>query len=325
MRILLKPSRPKVLITEALPLIEEEKRILEKYAVVKLARNTSEEELIEGSQDAMIIMVVYAKITKRIIESAKNLKGIIRYGIGVDNIDLKSARDKNVLVANVPDYCIGAVADHAFALLLALNRKVLVADNAVRTGTWRSWASPHSALKGVDCEGKQLGLIGIGKIGRAVARRAKGFGMRVVAYDPYINGDVADSLGIALVDMKSLLENSDFISIHAPLNSATKGLIGEKELRSVRKTGYLINTSRGLIVDEKALYKALREGWIAGAALDVFENEPPDRRNPLFKLENMIMTPHIAYYTEEAIRRLEMTAVDEAIRILKGGKPKNLL
>jgi D-3-phosphoglycerate dehydrogenase len=320
-----KKSKPKILITEAMPLIEEEKKILSKYADVKLAKSLNEDELAEGARDADVIMVVYAKITEKIINSAAKLRGIVRYGIGVDNIDLKAASKRRIPVANVPDYCIGTVADHAFALILALNRKLLLADNIIRLGKYGVWTSPSPKLMGVDLEGKVLGLVGVGKIGSAVAARAKGFGMKVVAFDPYIPKEIAEKLGVELVDLETLLKNADFISIHAPLTPETRGIIGEKELRMMKRTAYIINTARGPIIQEKALYKALKNGWIAGAGLDVYEEEPPDPDNPLFKLENVILTPHIAYYTKEAIWRLEMSAVDEAIRILQGKMPKNLV
>jgi D-3-phosphoglycerate dehydrogenase len=158
-----------------------------------------------------------------------------------------------------------------------------------------------------------------------VVARAKAFGMKVVAFDPYIPKEIAEKLGVELVDLETLLKNADFISIHAPLTSETRGMIGENELRMMKRTAYIINTARGPIIQEKALYNALKNGWIAGAGLDVYEKEPPDPDNPLFKLENVILTPHIAYYTKEAIWRLEMSAVEEAIRILQGKMPRNLV
>ena len=316
----------KILITEPLPLVQEEREILEKYADVKIAEDTSEDYLVTEVEDVDLIMVVYAKITKRIIDAAKKLKGIVRYGIGVDNIDLESVNQRKIPVANVPDYCIGTVADHAFTLLLALNRKILIADKMVRSGTYReTWTNPPKNLRGLDLEGKTLGIIGLGKIGRALANRAKGFGMKVLAYDPYITNGVASKFGVKLVDLDTLLKKSDFVSIHVPLTPETRGIIGARELKIMKKTAYLINVSRGQVVDEKALYKALKEGWIAGAGLDVYEKEPPDPDNPLFRLENVVLSPHVAWYTEEALRRLEMTAVDEAVRILKGHLPKNLV
>jgi len=322
---LVKKSKPKVLITEAMPLIEEERKILSKHADVRLAKSLNEDELAEEVKDVDVIMVVYAKITEKIINSAAKLRGIVRYGIGVDNIDLKATSKRRIPVANVPDYCIGTVADHAFALILALNRKLLLADRILRSGEYGLWTSPSPKLMGVDLEGKVLGLVGVGKIGSAVAARAKGFGMKVVAFDPYIPKEIAEKIGVELVDLETLLKNADFISIHAPLTPETRGIIGEKELRMMKRTAYIINTARGPIIQEKALYKALKNGWIAGAGLDVYEKEPPDLDNPLFKLENVILTPHIAYYTKEAIWRLEMSAVEEAIRILQGKMPKNLV
>jgi len=323
--ISIKHTRGQVLITETPPLLEEQEKILCEYAKVTLAKSTSEENLIKEVKDVDVLMVVYAKITEKIINSAEKLKGIVRYGIGVDNIDIETATKRKIPVANVPDYSIGTVADHTLALILSLNRKITIADRIVKKGEWGIWTAPSQKLKGFDLEGKILGLIGIGRIGSAVARRAKGFGMRIIAYDPYVTKEIAEKLGIELVDLAALLKNADFISIHTPLTPETCGMIGEKELRMIKKTAYIINTARGPIIQERALYKALKEGWIAGAGLDVYEKEPPDPNNPLLKLENVIATPHIAYYTEEAIRRLAISAAEEAVRILQGQLPKNLV
>lgn len=316
----------KVLITEALPLVEEEKKILSKYAEVIVANTTYENKLIELAKDVDVIMVVYAKITKNIINSAIKLRGIVRYGIGVDNIDLEAATARGIVVANVPDYCIGTVADHTWALILALIRKVTLADRYVRNKLYIGrWTSPPEYLRGIDLEGKTLGIIGLGRIGREVAKRAKGFNVKVIAYDPYISKDIARELEIELTDLETVLRESDIISIHCPLTKETHHLINEDRIKLMRKRPYIINTSRGAIIDEKALYKALKEGIISGAALDVFEIEPPPENNPLFELDNVILTPHIAWYTEEALKRLEMNAVDEAIRILKGEPPRNIV
>lgn len=306
-------------------MIEREKELLSRYAVVKLAKSTAEENLMIEVSDVAVLMVVYAKVTKKIIKCARYLRGIVRYGIGVDNIDLKSATERGIPVANVPDYCIASVADHTFALLLALNRRIVLADRMVKIGDWGVWTSPSVRLRGFDLEGKVLGLIGIGKIGVAVAARAKGFGMTIIAYDPYVNEATAKTLGIELHNRDTVLKNSDVVSIHSPLTHETRGMIDERELRAMKKTAYIINTARGGIINEKALYSALRRGWIAGAGIDVYETEPPHNENPLFKLENVVATPHIAYYTEEAIWRLELSSVEEAIRILEGRPPKNLV
>lgn len=315
----------KVLITELTPFIEEEWKILEEHAIVRLAKGITEDDLLVEVKDVDVMLVVYAKITKRIIESAPRLKGIVRYGIGVDNVDIQSATEMGVYVANVPDYCMGTVAEHTFALLLALARKIILADRVVKNTSWKIWTQPSTELMGTDLEGKVLGLIGMGNIGSAVAIRAKAFGMKVIAYDPYLEKDRASLLDVGLVDLDTLLENSDFVSIHVPLTSETRGMIGEQELKKMKRTAYLINTSRGPIVKEDALYKALKDGWIAGAALDVYEKEPPDRNNPLFKLDNVVLTPHIAWYTEEALKRLKRSVAEETIRILNGMPPKNLV
>lgn len=319
-------NKAKVLITEPLPLVEEEKKILSRYASITVANTTSEDQLVELVKDVDVIMVVYAKITKRIINSATKLKGIIRYGIGVDNIDLEAATAKGVIVANVPDYAIETVADHTWALILALVRRIVIADKYVRNRLYiGKWTNPPEYLRGIDLSGKVLGLVGVGRIGREVAKRAKGFGVKILGYDPYISSDVAKEFGIELVNLDTLLSESDIISIHCPLTKETYHLINEDKIRLMRKRPYIINTARGAIIDEKALYKALKEGWIAGAALDVFEIEPPPENNPLFELDNVVLTPHIAWYTEEALRRLEMSAVEEAIRILRGELPRNIV
>ncbi len=318
--------KSKILVTEALPLFLEERKILEKYANVKLAKNTTEDNLAEEVGDVDIIMVVYAKITEKIIDSAKKLKGIVRYGMGYDNIDIAAATERGIPVAYVPDYCVSSAADHAFAILLALNRRLLIADKIVRTGKYvDTWTTPSEKIKSRDLEGKLLGIIGLGKIGRLLVKRAKGFDMKLLAYDPYVKEDSARELGVELVDLDTLLRDSDFISIHAPLLPTTRRMIGERELKLMKKNAYLINVARGPLVDERALYTALKDGWIAGAGIDVYEKEPPDPENPLFKLENIVLTPHIAWYSEDALRRLEMSAVDEAIRILQGQQPRNVV
>jgi D-3-phosphoglycerate dehydrogenase len=306
--------------------VQEEIRILEKHADVTIAEQTDENYLVSKARDADVIMVVYCKITKRLIETANRLKGIVRYGIGVDNIDLEAATAKNVPVANVPDYSVEAVADHAFAFILTLTRKILQADKFVRTGQYMpAWSSPPSTIRGVNLRGKTLGIIGLGKIGKSLAIKAKGFKMRVLAHDPYITHDAAEAIGVILASLEDLLKQSDFVSIHAPLLPSTRGMIDERKLRLMKKTAFLINVARGPIVDERALCRALGEGWIAGAGIDVFEQEPPSPKNPLFKFDNVVLTPHIAWYTDEALQTLEMSAVDEAIRMLRGQMPQNLV
>jgi D-3-phosphoglycerate dehydrogenase len=317
-------TRPKILITEPMPYVDEELKILRSYAQVEIAKSTEEEQLLKLVADVDLIMVVYGKITSKIIESASKLRGIVRYGIGIDNIDIEAASKRKIPVANVPNYAIETVADHAMALMLGLARRVLEADKAMRSRNWGVWTSPSPNYRGVDLSGKIVGIVGIGKIGRAVAKRALAFDMKALAYDPYVTAEDAKKLGIELTGLQELLSKSDFVTIHAPLTSETRYLIGENELRRMKKTSFLINTSRGALVNTVSLAKALKEGALAGAALDVYPTEPPAVDEPLLSLEHVILTPHISWYTEEAVRRLEMTAVDHAVQILEGKRPKNV-
>lgn len=319
-------KRARVLITESMPLINEELKILSRYADVKIANTTDVNVLKSMVKDVDVVMVVYAKITGEMIREAERLKGIVRYGVGVDNIDLEAATERGVLVANVPDYGVNAVAEFTWALILALARRIVVADRYMRRREYiGAWSNPPSFLRGVDLEGRVLGVVGFGRIGRAVASRARGFGMRVLFYDPYVADEYIAELDARKTSLEDLLRSSDIVSIHATLTRETHHLINEDRLRLMKPSAFLINTARGSIVDEKALYRALKEGWIGGAAIDVYEIEPPPPNNPLLDLENIILTPHIAWYSEEALKRLEMGAVEEAIRIIRGEIPRNLV
>ena len=318
-------DRPKLLVSEPLPRLEEDVKILNAYADVRVAASHTEEVLCKEIADADLLMVVYAKVTSRVISSAPKLKGIVRCGIGVDNIDLQAATARKIPVVNVPDYAIETVADHAFALLISLARKITLADRAMKAKNWGPWTSPPEQYRGIDLEGKTLGLVGLGRIGRALVRRAEAFNMNLLAFDPYVQEDQLKGTSVRLVALEELLKKSDFVSVHAALTPKTRGLIGEKQLRMMKNTAYIVNTSRGQLIDEKALLRALMEEWIAGAGLDVFEKEPPDIDNPLFELENVVLTPHIAWYTEEAMRRLESMAVQRAIELLRGEIPKTVV
>jgi D-3-phosphoglycerate dehydrogenase len=253
-----------------------------------------------------------------VIESLKKCKVIARYGVGVDNIDVEAATEHKIIVANVPDYCVDEVSTHAIALILACARGITLLDNKIREKRWDfTLAKPLFRTKG-----KTLGLFGLGRIARAVAQKASGFGFKIIAYDPYVSK--ADD-GIELVEFSKLLSNSDFISIHSPLTDETRHLFGENKLRAMKKTAYLINTSRGAIVDEEALYKVLKKRWIAGAALDVMEKEPPDWENLLPKLDNLIITPHISFYSEESYVELKTKTAKAVLSVLKGGLPRAMV
>ena len=313
-------NRPKVVITDCdHPSVEIEKEILSEInPEFILAYCNTEDEVIEAAKDADGIINQYAPITRRVIESLKRCKVIARYGVGVDNIDVEAATEYKIIVANVPDYCVDEVSTHAIALILACARGITLLDNKIREKRWDfTLAKPLFRTKG-----KTLGLFGLGRIARAVAQKASGFGFKIIAYDPYVSK--ADD-GIELVEFSKLLSNSDFISIHSPLTDETRHLFGENKLRAMKKTAYLINTSRGAIVDEEALYKVLKKRWIAGAALDVMEKEPPDWENLLPKLDNLIITPHISFYSEESYVELKTKTAKAVLSVLKGGLPRAMV
>jgi len=280
---------------------------------------TTEEEVISVAEDADAIINEFAPITSRVIKSLKRCKIIARYGVGVDNIDVEAATERGIIIANVPDYCIDEVSTHAIALILACARKITLLDNMVRAK--RKWdfniTRPLFRTKG-----KTLGLFGLGRIAREVAKKALGCGFKIIAYDPYV---LKVNIKVELVQFSKLLSNSDFISIHAPLTRETRHVFGENELRAMKKTAYLINTARGAIIDEKALYKALKEKWIAGAGLDVMEKEPPDWNNPLLDLDTVIITRHTAYYSQESFVELKTKVAKAVLAVLTGKLPKTFV
>ena len=310
----------KIIITDCdHPSVEIEKKILSEInPELTLETCKTEEDVIAVASDADGIINQYAPITRRVIESLKRCKVIARYGVGVDNIDIEAATEQHIIVANVPDYCLDEVSTHALGLILASARKIIFLDRKVRERTWDfKIAKPLFRT-----QGKILGLFGLGRIARMVAQKALGFGFKVIAFDPYVSE--ANSK-IEMVALKRLLSDSDFLSIHVPLTDETRHSFSENELRTMKKTSYLVNTSRGPIVDEKALYVALKEKWIAGAALDVMEKEPPDWEDPLLKLDNIIITPHISFYSEESYVELK-TKVAESVRsVLKGELPRAMV
>lgn len=313
-------KRPKIVITDCdHHSVEIEKKILSEIEPeLILAGCNTEEEVIEIVQDADGIINQYVPITRRVIESLKRCKVIVRYGVGVDNIDIEAATEHKVMVVNVPDFCIDEVSTHAMALILACARGIILLDRKIKKKKWDfTFAKPFFRT-----QGKILGLFGLGNIARSVAKKASGFGFKIIAYDPYIS---KVEHGIELVKFSQLLSDSDFVSIHVPLTEETKHTIGEKELKMMKRTAYLINTSRGPLVDEQALYVALKEGWIAGAALDVMEKEPPDWGDPLFTLENLIVTPHISFYSEESYVELKTKTAEAVLAVLKGERPRSVV
>jgi D-3-phosphoglycerate dehydrogenase / 2-oxoglutarate reductase len=287
------------------------------------AQCKTEDDVIEAARDADAIIAQYATVGARAIDAFTRCRVIARYGTGVDIVDVDAATRRGILVTNVPnDWCQNEVADHAMALLLAAARKVCIYDRATRAGTWQ-WQSGEPIHR---MQGRALGLLSFGAIAQAIAARATAFGMRVMAHDPYMAAEDVTAHGATPVSFGELIEQSDYLVIQAPLTEETHHLIGEAELRRMKPTLILVNTARGPIVNDAALHRALKEGWIAGAGLDDIEEEPAKQRdwkpeNPLFSLDNVIITPHAAYYSEEAIRTVRDFAAHEAVRVLTGQPP----
>lgn len=256
----------------------------------------TEENLIEMAKDADAVLVISAKVTGRVLRALPRLRAVGRYGIGVDNVDVQSATDLGIAVVNVPGFCSREVADHTMMYILAFARRLPYLSGLMRQGVWgRPKASPMPALYG-----QTLGMIAFGEIGREVAARARGFGLTLLAYDPFVEPTMAESHGVKLVELDELLRRSDYVSVHVPLNDRTMHMLGEPEFRLMKQTAYVLNTARGPVVDEVALARAIQEGRIAGAGLDVFEQEPLDLESPLLNMDNVLLTPHTAGLSDES-------------------------
>jgi D-3-phosphoglycerate dehydrogenase len=302
--------------------IEIERRILDTVGADVFRFNTkSEEEIIEVSKGCDALMLTFSQITKRIIETLDNCKIIARYAIGYDCIDLDAATKKEICVTNVPDYCVDEVSTHTVGLILDITRKLTFLNNDVKNGIWDYLGrGPVYSLSG-----QTLGLVGFGKIPRAVIAKIKPFGMDIITYDPYLSDFDAESFGVKKVTLDQLLEKSDIISLHSPLSKETTGIIDYNKLIKMKKSAYLINVGRGPLVNEHDLIDALNKGLICGAALDVTVAEPIEKDNPLLRMDNVIITPHSAWYSEKAKVTLQSSAAMEVARVLSGYYPKNLV
>jgi len=277
----------------------------------------SEEALLDPTRDADGLLVRMAPVTRAVIENLQRCRVIARYGVGVDNVDIAAATEKGIRVCNVPDYCLEDVSDHALALLMTCARKTAGHDRRVRKGEWDIGASdPIFRTKG-----KTLGFLGFGNIARTLARKVHGLQLNLIAYDPFISEEVAKQRSVRLVDLDTLLAESDYISVHAPLNDQTRHTLDEAAFRKMKPTAILVNTSRGGLIDQKALAKALKEGWINAAGIDVYETEPPKKTDPLLKLDNVVLTDHAAWYSEESQVELQTKAAAEVCRVLTGQEP----
>ena len=279
-----------------------------------------EDELIDEIRDADALVNVRGVPTgKRVIEAGKCLKIIARHGVGYDCIDIEAATKHKILVTIALEEGPHPIAEHVIGFMIALSRKFNLATASIKEGKWEV----HKMM-GMELHGKTLGIIGLGRIGLTVAKMAKAFQMKIIAYDPYIPKEKATATDteVSLVDLHTLLRESDYITIHTPLTRKTEGLIGEKEFNVMKNGVFIINAARGKIIDESALYNALIKGKVAGAGIDVFAKEPPAGNNPLLKLDNVILTPHVAGITRESAKRLSLSVAEDIINVLKSGLPR---
>ena len=319
-------SAPKyrVLVTDYVwPSTQPEREVLSSIgADIIEAPDPSEDTLVDLAADADAIMTCFAQVTDRVVRAARKCLVISRYGVGVDNIAVDTATAEGIPVTYVPDYCVDEVSDHVMALLLTWNRQIGFYDRTAKQGKWEGVRSPVPLVR---LRGSTVGVVGLGRIGRAVSAKAKAFGMNVLAHDPYLAQADAVSLDIRLVELETLLAESDYVTIHTPLNPQTQGLIGARELAQMKPTAFLINCARGPIIDETALYAALSERRIAGAGLDVMEQAAPSASNPIFSLDNVVVTPHIAFLSQQSVHELEIRTAQATVDVLQGRMPQFLV
>jgi D-3-phosphoglycerate dehydrogenase len=279
------------------------------------------EELIARARDADALVSTFTPVTRGVMSALEGLRVVVRTGVGYDVIDVPAATELGVIIVNIPDIWIREVANHALGLLLAWNRKLLVLDRQVHAGVW-SGGVPGGAGS---LHGETVGIVGLGNIGRAFAKRAAALELKVIAHDPYVDDRHFAALGVERVTLEALAERSDYVSVHTLLNAETRHLIGEKFFARMKPTAILINTSRGPVVDEQALERALRGKRLAGAALDVWENEPVAAGHPLLALDNVIATPHAAYFSTAAVAAVPRRCGEEIARVLTGARPLNVV
>ncbi|MGA2212148.1 MAG: C-terminal binding protein [Bryobacteraceae bacterium] len=302
------------------PNLDPVRAVLEKIgAELRLAKDSTPDAVLEVARDADAVLTTYAKITSDAIGKLTRCRVIVRFGVGVDNVDIAAATQARIVVARVPDYCLDEVSDHTLALLLALVRKIPSSNARTQAGRWDMRAVvPIHRLRGT-----VLGLVAFGQIPQLVAPKAQAFGIRVVAHDPFVSKQLAERAGVELVEFDELLKISDYVSIHTPLLPSTRHLFNADVFRRMKPSAYLINTARGPVVDQAALADALDQGHLAGAALDVMEQEPPSGSPLIGHRDNVIVTPHTSYYSDESLLDLQTKAAEEVVRVLNGDAPRN--
>ena len=298
--------------------IDTERRIIEDAGFeLEDYQIKNDEQLISICQDADAIVTQYSDISKKLIEHLEHCEMIIKYGIGVNNIDVEAADKKGIYVCNVPDYGVEEVSDHAVTMILSLGKKLPILTKALKNGEW----GYDSIVPLKRISESTVGLVGFGRIPQLVAKKMKGFGCRILAYDPYTEPQAMEEAGVIRADLETILKESDYLSVHVPLTKDTKGMINQKSFQMMKPTAVIVNTARGGVVDESALISALKSGRIAGAGVDVYETEPVDSNNPLLYMDNVIATPHCAWYPETAIHTLQQKVAEEVENVLKRNHP----
>ncbi|MBI2947960.1 MAG: C-terminal binding protein [Verrucomicrobia bacterium] len=310
-----------ILIKHGYPSVEPERRVItdaggEFFDGDKM----SDEEEARICSEAEGILVRWRKITPDMIKTYRRCKILIRYGVGFDNVDVNAATEAGIIVGHLPTYCLDEVSSHTVALWLACVRRVVETHRKLARGGWD--ANPPAPI--FRTKGKTFGLIGLGNIGQSVARKLSGWGMNLLACDPFVDPKRAEALGVRLVDQETLLRESDYVSLHVPLLPETRHLMSERQFAVIKPGAILVNTARGPVVDAKALLAALESGRVAFAALDVFEEEPPALHSPLRTHPRMVLTDHVAWYSEDSQLELKITAAEEAVRVCTGGLPRSI-
>ena len=282
----------------------------------RMSKSVNADDIVAVAKDADAVLVTYAKLTREVLMQLTRCKAIGRFGLGVDNIDLVTAKEKGIAVNYVPDYCIREVSAHAMTLLLALIRKIPLSNKLVQSGRWEMPAVvPIRRI-----EGTVLGLVGFGHIPRLLAPKAQAFGMKVIAYDPFAKPEAFKNTGVESVDFDALLQTSDYVSLHAPLLPETRGMMNATAFAKLKKGAYIVNTARGPLIDEQALVAALESGQVGGAGLDVVAVEPLAKDSPLLGRDNVIISPHTAFYSIEALDELQTKCASDLARVLSGKK-----
>ncbi|MCH8236235.1 MAG: C-terminal binding protein [Chloroflexi bacterium] len=313
----------KVLITDyAWPNIDAETAVLQAAGIdTVVSPDGSVETLTELAADVDAIMFCFAQVPAEVLRNAPNCKVASRYGIGLDNLDIDTCTELGIVVTNVPDYCIDEVADHVLGMTLAFNRKIVKHSAVVKASGWGAVSLTDTMHRLRD---KTFGIAGMGRIGRAVVGRARAFGMTVLAHDPFVEQAAAPD-GVRMTSMDEMLAESDFVTLHAPLIPETRGMIGARELQLMKSDAFLINAARGPLIDEPALIKALEKGEIGGAGLDVLEETAPPDDHPLYAFDNVIITPHTAFFSQASTIELEERTAREVVRVLNGEMPEILI